>query len=74
MKKMILRLLRDVNTNIRDYEVEEATLNISELESHGAPEVLIKAMREQYPSGVIVHKNCGSFMPLVSVEKRLIQI
>lgn len=57
MKKMILRLLRDVNTNIRDYEVEEATLNISELESHGAPEVLIKAMREQYPSGVIVHKN-----------------
>lgn len=57
MKKMILRLLRDVNTNICDYEVEEATLNISELESHGAPEVLIKAMREQYPSGVIVHKN-----------------
>lgn len=57
MKKMILKLLNDVNTNICDYEVEEATLNISELESHGAPEVLIKAMREQYPSGVIVHKN-----------------
>lgn len=57
MKKMILRLLKDVNTNICDYEVEEATLNISELESHGAPEVLINAMREQYPSGVIVHKN-----------------
>ena len=57
MKKMIIRLLKDVNTNICDYEVEEATLNISELESHGAPEVLINAMREQYPSGVIVHKN-----------------
>lgn len=57
IKKMILRLLKDVNTNICDYEVEEATLNISELESHGAPVALIKAMREQYPSGVIVHKN-----------------
>ena len=57
MKRMILRLLKDVNTNICDYEVEEATLNISELESQGAPDVLIKAMREQYPSGLIVHKN-----------------
>lgn len=57
MKRMILRLLKDVNTNICDYKVEEAVLNISDLESHGTPDVLIKAMREQYPSGVIVHKN-----------------
>ena len=57
IKRMILRLLKDVNTNICDYEIEEAVLNISELESQGAPSVLIKAMKDQYPSGVIVHKN-----------------
>lgn len=57
IKRMVLRLLKDVGTNISDYLVEEAALNISDLESNGAPEVLIKAMREQYPSGVIIHKN-----------------
>lgn len=56
MKKMVLRLLKDVKTNICDYQVEEATLNISDIEN-SAPDVVIKAMREQYPSGVIVHKN-----------------
>lgn len=57
MKKMILRLLKDVKTNICDYVINEAALNISDIEATGAPDVLIKAMREQYPSGVIVHKN-----------------
>lgn len=68
MKKMILRLLKDVQTNICDYQVEEAILNISEIEN-SAPDVVIKAMREQYPSGVIVHKNL-KFMHSTSGGKK----
>ena len=40
-----------------DYEVDEASLNIDDLVKSGAPEMLVKVMREQYPSGVITHKN-----------------
>ena len=57
LKKLLLRLLNDVGTNICDYVIEEASLNISELIANGAPDIVIKAMMEQYPSGVITHKN-----------------
>lgn len=57
MKKLLLRLLKDVGTNISDYVVDEASLDISELKANGAPDIVIKAMMEQYPSGTITHKN-----------------
>ena len=57
LKNLLLRLLNDVGTNICDYVIEEASLNISELIANGAPDIVIKAMMEQYPSGVITHKN-----------------
>ena len=57
VKKLLLKLLKDVGTNIVDYEVDEASLSIDELVKSGAPEMLVKVMREQYPSGVITHKN-----------------
>ena len=57
VKTLLLKLLKDVGTNIVDYEVDEASLNIDDLVKSGAPEMLVKVMREQYPSGVITHKN-----------------
>lgn len=57
MKRLLLRLLKDVGTNISDYVVDEASLDISELKANGAPDIVIKAMMEQYPSGTITHKN-----------------
>ena len=57
LKKLLFRLLNDVGTNICDYVIEEASLNISELKANGAPDIVINAMMEQYPSGTITHKN-----------------
>lgn len=57
LKKLLLRLLNDIGTNICDYVIEEASLNISELKANGAPDIVINAMMEQYPSGIITHKN-----------------
>lgn len=57
LKNLLLRLLDDVGTNICDYIIEEASLNISDLKANGAPDIVIKAMLEQYPSGIITHKN-----------------
>lgn len=57
MKILLLRLLNDVGTNISDYVVDEASLDISELKANGAPDIVVKAMMEQYPSGTITHKN-----------------
>ena len=57
VKTLLLKLLKDVGTNIVDYEVDEASLNIDELEKGGAPEIVVKAMRAQYPTGIISHKN-----------------
>lgn len=57
LKKLLLRLLNDVGTNICDYVIEEASLNISELKANGAPDIVINAMMEQYPSGIITHNN-----------------
>ena len=48
LKKLLLRLLDDVGTNICDYVIEEASLNIAELKANGAPEIVIKAMLEQF--------------------------
>ena len=71
IKKLLLRLLGDVGTNICDYEVEEASLDIDELKSNGAPEILIKAMMEQYPSGVIMHKNLRFIHETIDGKKSL---
>lgn len=57
VKKLLIQLLNDVGTNICDYVIEDASLNISDLIQNGAPEMLIKTMLEQYPSGIISHKN-----------------
>ncbi len=57
VKKLLLKLLKDVGANIVDYEVDDASVLISDLVKSGAPEILIRAMREQYPTGVISHKN-----------------
>lgn len=57
LKKLLLRLLDDVGTNICDYVIEEASLDITQLKVNGAPDIVIKAMMEQYPSGIITHKN-----------------
>lgn len=57
VKALLLKLLEDVGTNIVDFEVDETSVLIEELVKQGAPEIVIKAMREQYPSGVISHKN-----------------
>lgn len=56
MKKLLLALLRDVETNIVDYRVEDASISISELKSQGAPDLLLKMMLDQNPSGFFKHK------------------
>jgi len=57
MKRMLLRLLSDVGTNIIDYVVEDASLSIEQLKASGAPDIVVKAMMEQFPNGTISHKN-----------------
>lgn len=57
VKTLLLKLLHDVGTNIVDYEVDDASILISDLIKSGAPDIVIKAMQEQYPDGVISHKN-----------------
>ena len=54
---MLLRLLKDVGTNIVDYVVEDASLSIEQLKASGAPDIVVKAMMEQFPNGTISHKN-----------------
>lgn len=57
VKTLLLKLLKDVGTNIVDYVVDEASLSIAELVRSGAPDVIVEAMKSQYPSGLITHKN-----------------
>ncbi|MBR5860482.1 MAG: ATP-binding protein [Bacteroidaceae bacterium] len=71
LKKLLLRLLNDVGTNICDYVIEEASLNISELKANGAPDIVINAMMEQYPSGIITHKNLRFIHSTIDGENRL---
>lgn len=57
VKTLLLKLLKDVGTNIVDYEVDDTSMLISELVKKGAPDFVVKAMMEQYPNGVISNKN-----------------
>lgn len=57
VKTILLKLLKDVGTNIINYEVDDTSIPITELIKSGAPEIVVKAMLEQYPTGVISHKN-----------------
>ena len=57
VKMLLLKLLKDVGTNIVDYFVDDTSFNVADLIKSGAPEPLIKAMQQQYPSGVISHKS-----------------
>ena len=56
IKTLLLQLLKDVGTNICDYEVDEVTFNISEIEK-GLPEVLLRQLQKEHPTGLISHKN-----------------
>ena len=57
VKTLLLKLLKDVGTNIVDYEVDDTSVLIADLVKQGAPDIVIKAMQAQYPNGVISHKN-----------------
>lgn len=57
VKTLLLKLLKDVGTNIVDYEVDDTSVLISDLVKKGAPDFVVKAMMEQYPNGVISNKN-----------------
>lgn len=56
MKSILLQLLKDVGSNIIDYHVDASSLNIEEISKSGAPDFVIKALREQYPSGQIENR------------------
>lgn len=56
MKRLLLQLLKDVGTNIVDYKIDSTYISIDELMKKGAPDFVIEAMRQQYPSGVIGNK------------------
>lgn len=57
IKKILLRLLKDIGTNICDYVVEDSSISIDVLRNNGIPEVMLKAMMENLPSGTISYKN-----------------
>ena len=57
VKTLLLKLLNDVGTNIINYEVDDTSIPITDLIKSGAPDIVIKAMMEQYPTGIISHKN-----------------
>ena len=51
MKRMLLKLLKDVGTNIVDYCVDDTSVNIEDIAKSGAPKELVEALRKQFPSG-----------------------
>ena len=57
VKKILLRLLKDIGTNICDYVVEDSNVSIDVLRNNGIPEVMVKAMMEKLPSGTISYKS-----------------
>ncbi len=57
VKTLLLKLLEDVGTNIVDYEVDDTSFPVSDLIKNGAPDIVIKAMMEQFPSGIVSRKN-----------------
>ncbi len=56
VKKLLLQLLKDVGTNICDYEVDEVTFNISDIEK-SVPELLLRQIQREHPAGQISQKN-----------------
>ena len=56
MKRMLLQLLRDVGSNIIDYHVDASSINIEDIIKSGAPQFVVNALREQYPTGQIDNK------------------
>lgn len=70
VKVLLLKLLKDIGTNIVDYRVDDASIIIAELVKNGAPDMLVKAMLEQYPSGVISHKSLRFIHATVEMGKR----
>lgn len=56
VKTLLLQLLKDVGTNIRDYEVDEVSFNISEVEKD-LPDFLLKQIQKAHPTGMISQKN-----------------
>lgn len=56
VKKILLQLLKDVGTNICDYEVDEVTFNISDIEK-SVPELLLRQIQREHPAGQISQKN-----------------
>ena len=57
VKTLLLKLLEDVGTNIVDYEVDDTSFPVSDLIKNGAPDIVVKAMMEQFPSGMVSRKN-----------------
>lgn len=55
VKRMLLQLLKDVGTNICDYEVDEITFNISDIEN-SVPELLLHQIQKEHPCGQISQK------------------
>ena len=56
VKSLLLQLLNDVGTNICDYEIDEVTFNISDIEK-GLPEMLLRQLQKEHPTGQISQKN-----------------
>ena len=55
VKRMLLQLLKDVGTNICDYEVDEITFNISDIEN-SVPELLLHQIQKEHSCGQISQK------------------
>ena len=55
VKRMLLQLLKDVGTNVCDYEVDEVTFNISDIEK-SVPELLLHQIQKEHPGGQISQK------------------
>lgn len=56
IKTLLLQLLKDVGTNICDYEIDEFTFNISNIEKN-LPEMLLHQIQKEHPDGQILQKN-----------------
>lgn len=55
VKTLLLQLLKDVGTNVCDYEVDEVAFNISDIEKD-IPELLLRQIQREHPAGQISQK------------------
>ena len=55
IKNLLLQLLKDVGTNVCDYEVDELTFNLSDIEKN-IPEMLFRQIQREHPDGQISQK------------------